>query len=876
MSELKNNKLVYYAQSSLETVINDLQTSKDGLQASDYESRHQERMNFDRLSHDSWFLHFRRAFINPFSVVLLVMDIIAFFVDIVFVEASNRNYMSCLMMTIMFCVSGLIRYIQEMKAKKISDELITLIDHHVQVKRDGSWQLIDPSQLVKGDLVRVKTGETVPADLRLVVVDDCFISEAVITGESEVQEKSMESLQGHIQRLSDYKNIAFCGTSVISGLCEGFVVGLGKESVYGEISPDIVQRKSGFDRGANSIAWVLIRFMVILVPMVFITSGLVHHQWMVSFLFALSVAVGLTPEMLPMVITACLAKGSYSMNQKQTLVKNINAMQEFGHMDVLCVDKTGTLTVESLLLEYYMDILGNENQQVLDDAYLNSYFQAGMKNPLDKAILNIKTKHNQSYYSKLEKQYEKLDEIPFDSDRKLASVLIKKEKPCLIVKGSIAEVFERCDYVQYKDDVTKISQEMISSVHAVVDDMLDDGMKVLAIAIKNIDQERITKEDEYQLTLLGYIAFFNAPKPSAMSAIQKLQSLNVHIKVLTGDHLSVAHSICLRLGMDTTHTLTGHQLENLDENDWPLYIEKTTIFAELSPTQKQAIVAMLQDNGHSVGFLGDGMNDLPAVLSADVGISVDSASSALKESADVVLLKKDLNVLESGILEGRKAFANMSKYVKITASSNLGNMISIVIASLFLPFFPMTSMQILLLNLLYDIICLVLPWDCVDDDICHQSLEWSGKNLSQFMLFFGPVSSIFDVMTFVVLYFVICPLICGGQYLSLLPENQMLFVSLFQTGWFLESMWTQILILYLLRTNYLSFIKHHPSQPVLYVSLLGIVGYTFLTMSPIGDMIGMTQMPALYFLFLIVIILCYFLIITFVKKIYLRRYQKLI
>ena len=820
----------------------------------------------------------RRAFINPFSVVLMVLAAISFLVDVLLMPPAGRNYTTVITISIMLFVSGCVRLTQELKSKKITDQLISLVDSTVHVKRDGAWTRLDASELVVGDVVRLAAGERVPADIRLTRVRDCFLSESAITGESELQEKTAEKLSGNAEKIRDYKNIAFCGTTVVNGSFEGIVLAVGSNTLYGEIVPAAARRKQGYDQGANSIAWVLIRFMALLVPLVFIASGLTKGSWVSAFLFALSVAVGLTPELLPMVITACLARGSFSMRQKQAVVKNVNAMQGFGSMDVLCIDKTGTLTEDTLLLEYYMDILGNEDQHVLDSAYLNSFYHSGICNHLDTAILKVrKMSRRTEHYAELIHRYEKLDELPFDYSRKIATVLLRDEDgPLLVAKGGVDNILRHCQSAWYRGKLIPMDEDGAASVHAIVDEMLEDGMKVLAVAVKRMRPEVLSPADENDLILLGYLAFFDAPKKSAASAIQKLNELKVGTKVLTGDNLDVAVSICRRLGMDVSRVMTGRELDSLSDDDAQIRIEETLIFAELSPAQKAQIVEILQSNGHTVGFLADGMNDLPAVLKSDVGISVDTAVPSVKECADVILLKKDLNVLESGITEGRRAFANMSKYVKITASSNLGNIFAIVFASIFLPFFPMTSIQILLLNLLYDLLCLVLPWDHVDREMVQKPLEWSGKTLGRFMMIFGPISSVFDIITFVFLYCFLCPALCGGMYETLPAAAQMQFISVFQTGWFLESMWTQVLILHLLRTSRLPFLGSKPSVPVLAVTFLGIGTFTLLAVTPIGSLIGMTGLPLVYFVFLIAVVLCYLMVVTLAKRIYMKHFHSLI
>ena len=618
--------------------------------------------------------------------------------------------------------------------------------------------------------------------------------------------------------------------------------------------------------------------MLLLVPIVFVVSGLSSKNYLTAFLFALSVAVGLTPELLPMVITACLGKGSFNMKQKQTIVKNVNAMQAFGSIDVLCVDKTGTLTGDTLLLEYYMDIIGNEEKSVLDYSYLNSFYSNSYINHVDEAILKIKNLNNsEDYYNNLTDNYRLYKELPFDYARKCASVVLENittKEYILITKGEVNSVINKCSSVIYKDEKVDINEKQKNSNNEVVNELTEDGMKVLAIAIKKIT--KLEEIDENDLSLIGYIAFFDAPKQSSKSAIKKLKDLCINIKVLTGDNKETSISICKRLGLDTSKIISGKELDLLSDNEIQNVIENTVIFTDLIPKQKSRIVSLLKSNGHKVGFLGDGMNDLSSIIEADVGISVDTAAPSVKEVSDVVLLKKYLNVLEEGILEGRKAFANMNKYIRITASSNLGNIFAIVIASLILPFFPMTSLQILLLNLLYDILCLSLPWDNVDEELYKKPLEWSGRKLSSFMLYFGPLSVIFDIITFIFLLFILCPLLCGGQFINLNDAMKEYYISIFQTGWFLESMWTQVLIIQLLRTRKLPFIQSKSSRTLLVVTILGITFFTLLSLTPIGSLFGFTKLPPLYFVFLVFIVICYLLFMTIAKKLYLKKHESLL
>lgn len=877
-----HQRVLDYACSGIDALYRDFHISERGYSDEQAEeSRRQYGSNIlSGRASDTVLYRLRRAFINPFAVILFILASISFVTDVLLASNFSRNVTTVVIIVCMLLISGSVRFIQEMRAKRVADHLTRMIASAVLVRRNGEWTRISSQELVVGDLVRLLAGDRVPADIRLTAANDLFVSQSVITGESAILEKNAAPLSHEKARsYADYGNIAFMGSSVIGGTGEGVVLAVGPDTVNGGFSGTQTSVKNGFDEGANSIAWVLIRFMAVLVPIVFAACGLTKGNWISAFLFALSVAVGLTPEMLPMVINACLAKGSAAMGKKQTVVKNLNAMQGFGSMDILCVDKTGTLTGERICLEYYMDILGNESQTVLDAAYLNSLYHTGVRNHLDTAILKCREMPGRgAHFQELAQRHPKLDELPFDYERKFASILVRDdEKNWMMIKGSIDEVCRRCSSIAYKGRCSAMEDDSFASVHAVVDEMLEDGMKVLAVAYKPLERERLDPEDERDFTLLGYVAFFDAPKGTAADAISKLQKLHVGIRVLTGDQKSVAVSVCRRLGIDTAKALTGAELERLTDDELPVKIEHTTVFAELTPKQKVRIVQTLQANGHTVGFLGDGMNDLPAIVESDVGISVDTAADAVKEGADVILLKKDLNVLEAGIQEGRKAFCNVSKYIKITASSNFGNIFSVVIASVLLPFFPMTAVQLLLLNLLYDIMCLVLPWDHVDEDACARPLEWSGKTLARFMRFFGPCSSIFDILTFAYLFFVLCPEVCGGSFAALAESaEQLRFIALFQTGWFLESMWTQVLILHLLRTKQMPLLRSRPSRPVMLVTMLGILFFTVLTFTPVGRLIGLTALPLSYFGFLAVIVLLYLLLITLAKGWYIKKYHELL
>nr|WP_276870624.1 magnesium-translocating P-type ATPase [Fournierella massiliensis] len=874
-------RIVEYACAGPQALRRDFQITNEGYdpwQVEDSRRRWGANVMAGRRA-DTVLYRLRRAFVTPFSMILLALAGISFVTDVLLASNFSRNLTTVFIVLGMLLVSGAVRFGQELRARRVADHLTGMIATRVRVLRDGRWQELPSTELVVGDRVRLAAGDRVPADLRLIEARDLFVSQSVITGESGVQEKQAGTLrQNEVKNVTDCANIALMGSTVTGGFGEGIVLAVGENTVYGGFSGVGAGRKDGFDRGANSIARVLIRFMAVLIPVVFAAGGLTKGNWLSAFLFALSVAVGLTPELLPMVVNACLARGCAVMGKKQTVVKNINAMQGFGSMDLLCVDKTGTLTGDVVALEYYMDVLGNESARVLELAYLNSLYHTGVQNHLDEAILRCRQMPGQKErFEGLARRHPQLDELPFDYEQRLAGVLVEGEENLLIVKGSLDEVCRRCSHVEYKGQRLPMGPDAAASVHAVADEMLEDGMKVLAVACKPMKGRTARPEDMQEMTLLGYLAFFDAPKKTAAAAVARLRELHVGVRVLTGDQKSVAVSVCRRLGIDTDRVLTGPELEALSENDAPTRIERTAVFAELSPRQKARVVAVLRANGHTVGFLGDGMNDLPAILESDVGISVDTAAQAVKEGADVILLKKDLNVLGEGIWEGRRAFCNLSKYIRITASSNFGNIVSIVIASVLLPFFPMTAVQLLLLNLLYDLLCLALPWDHVDPEACARPLEWSGRTLGRFMRFFGPLSSIFDLLTFAWLFFVLCPAVCGGGFFQLAEEAQRLrFIALFQTGWFLESMWTQVLILHLLRTAKAPLLQSRPSRPVMLVTGLGIVLFTGLTFTPLGRLIGLTALPPVYFAFLAAMVALYLLLVSLAKGRYVKKYRELI
>ena len=881
---LFDSRIKKYAYREASQIYQDIGASPDGLSHEQVEAMRGKygANSFAERKNDTTIRRLRRAFINPFNIILFILGIISLVTDVFLVSNFARNATTAIIIFSMILISGAIRLIQELRAKTAAQQLDRLIHESITVKREGELIEIYAEELVVGDIVLLSAGDRVPADIRLTEVTDLFVSQAAITGESAILEKNCHALSySSLETLTQLENLAFMATTVISGKGEGIVLAVGKDTLYGSFAKPDSDDKKSFQKGANSIAWVMLRFIAVLIPIVFVLLGITGGKWLESFAFALSVAVGLMPEMLPMVITACLARGSLTMSRKQTIIKDINAIQGFGSMDVLCMDKTGTLTNESILLEYYMDVLGNESSEVLDLAFLNSFYHSGVRNPIDNAILACQTMPGrETHYADLLTQYQKTDEIPFDYARKVVSTLVTDPngENQLIMKGDIAHIVARCGYVSYRGEVLSM-EDGAESVASVVDEMLQDGMKVIAVARKNVGQQnQITPADEADMILVGYLAFFDAPKKTAKASVAALKRLKVTPKILTGDQADVAVSVCRRVGISSEAVLTGANLDKMTDSELSAAVEKIHVFAELTPGQKVRLVSTLGQNGHTVGFLGDGINDIPALCEANVGISVDTAVDAAKDAADVVLLQKDLGVLEQGILEGRKTFTNMLKYIKITASSNFGNILSIVCASAFLPFLPMTSVQILLLNLLYDVLCIILPWDNVDEEETVSPRDWSGRTLGRFMLSFGPISSLFDIVTFLFLYYFLCPMLCGGAtYLNLTdPAQRLQYVSLFQTGWFLESMWTQVLILHFLRTRRIPFVQSRPSAPVICITLAGIVAFTAITFTKGASLFGLTKLPLWYFVFLLIVALLYMLLTTVVKTFYQKKYHELI
>lgn len=820
------------------------------------------------------------AFISPFTLVLLALAVISVFTDIVFASAGERSYATVGIISAMVIISGTLRYVQETRSCNVAEKLTGMLHTTACAERGGAKREIPIEEIVVGDLIHLSAGDMIPADLRILTAKDLFISQSALTGESEPVEKTACS-GGARDTLTDTENLAFMGSNVVSGSATAVAVAVGNGTMLGNMAGSLNGEapKTAFEKGVNSVSWVLIRFMLIMVPVVLFINGFTKGDWVQALLFAISVAVGLTPEMLPMIVTACLAKGAVVMSREKVIIKNLNSIQNLGSMDILCTDKTGTLTQDRVVLEYHLNVDGAEDERVLRHAFLNSYFQTGLKNLIDIAVI---ARQQELGTGDLTERYTKVDEIPFDFERRRMSVVVRDRagKTQLVTKGAVEEMLKCCSFAECGGSVLPLTDEVRSLVTSRSDAMNEQGMRVIAVAQKTnpAPAGEFSAADERDMVLIGFLAFLDPPKDTTKAAVQALAEYGVSVKILTGDNEKVTRAICSQVGLDAENMLLGSEIDALTDAQLGRLAAGVTVFAKLSPAQKARIVSVLRERSHSVGFMGDGINDAAAMRAADVGISVDTAVDIAKETAGVVLLEKDLMVLERGVIEGRKIYANMIKYIKITASSNFGNMLSVLASSAFLPFLPMASIHLILLNLIYDVSCTAMSWDNVDAEYLRSPRKWDAAGISRFMLRIGPTSSVFDIATFLLMYFVICPAFTGGElYTSLTdPASRALYVSIFQTGWFVESMWSQALVIHMLRTPKLPFVQSRAAAPVTLLTLAGSCAVTVIPFTPLGRALGFTALPAAYFLWLAAIVAGYMLLATAVKKSYVRRYGELL
>ena len=865
-----SEKVFLTATQPAKSVYSYLQTTRLGLTRAEVEDR-QLTYGKNEVVHEQKknpFIVFIKTFINPFIGVLTGLAIISLIIDVLMAEPGEQEWTGVVIIAVMVVCSAILRFWQEWRANEATDSLMKMVKNTCLVKRAGSGEEeLDITELVPGDIVFLAAGDMIPADMRIIESKDLFISQASLTGESEPIEKFPEVKEKQYRKGSivELDNICYMGSTVISGAAKGIVFETGNRTFLGTIARNLTGHRAttAFDKGISKVSLLLIRFMLVMVPFVFFINGFTKGDWFEAFIFAISVAVGLTPEMLPMIVTANLSKGALSMSKKKTIVKNLNAIQNFGAMNILCTDKTGTLTCDKIVLEKYINADGSndESKRILRHAYFNSYFQTGLKNLMDKAILShvkeMKLEH-------LKDAYTKVDEIPFDFIRRRMSVVIedKQGKRQIITKGAVEEMLSICSHTEFNGEVQSLTDELKVKAQKISEEMNRKGMRVLAVAQKSYIEKvgNFSVSDEKEMVLIGFLAFLDPPKPSAAEAIKQLHEYGVEVKILSGDNDIVVKSIGRQVGIDTSYSLTGPDIENMDEATLKEHVKTTTCFSKLTPLQKTQIISILQEQENTVGFLGDGINDAAALRQSDIGISVDSAVDIAKENADIILLEKDLMVLEDGVLEGRKTFGNINKYIKMTASSNFGNMFSVMFASAFLPFLPMMPIHLLIQNLLYDISQTTIPFDRMDPEFLRKPRRWDASDLKRFMIYIGPISSIFDIVTYLVMWHVFG---CNS------PEHQ----SLFQSGWFIEGLLSQTLIVHMIRTRKIPFIQSRATWPVIGMTTLVMVIGIVIPFTSFGASIGLQALPLSYFPWLMGILLSYCVLTQLIKNWYIRKFS---
>ena len=832
---------------------------------------------------DSMIKKIYESIINPFTVILLVIALVSFITNVWLAKPGEQDPTTSIIIVTLVLISGGIRFIQELRSDKAASNLSRMIVNTATVLRDGSEQEIPIDEIVVGDVIKLSAGDMIPADVVLIDSRDFFVQQSGLTGESDAVEKIClrKADSQNLDSLLESESLAFMGTNVISGRATALVLVVGDETMMGAIEQTIntYDEPTSFEREMNTISWLLIRLMLVMVPVVFVINGLTDGDWLEAGVFALSVGVGLTPEMLPMIITASLAKGSIIMAKEKVVIKKLNAIQDLGAIDILCTDKTGTLTQDEIVLEYPLDIHGDLDLSVLRRAYLNSYFQTGLKNLMDRAIINRTHKEAKKHeiVRDLDQTFHKIDELPFDFERRRMSVIVKDEDGVvsMVTKGALEEMLSVSTYVEYKGEIKRLTDEVRQEVLAEVAQLNEQGLRVLGVSYKtDLDENEIfSVEDEGDMILTGYLAFLDPPKPSAAPAIKALAEYGVTTKILTGDNDKVTQAVCEKVGLDVERILLGSEIDTMTDQELAQVVETTTVFAKLSPDQKARIILSLKKNGHKVGYMGDGINDAPSMKVSDVGISVDTAVDIAKETADVILLDKDLMVLEKGLVEGRKVYANMTKYIKMTVSSNFGNIFSLLFASIFLPFLPMAPVHLIVLNLIYDLSCIALPFDNVDKEFLKKPRIWEANSIMRFMAWIGPISSVFDIITYMLLYFLVVPMILGHGY-NHGAADAAAFIMVFQTGWFIESMWSQTMVIHMLRSPKLPFIQSRPAFSVVVTTLAAAFFVTSLPYSPLASILKLSQLNGLYFVLLFAIIVLYMLSVTVVKRIYIKKYKE--
>ncbi len=872
------------ATNSIAQTLANLKCNRNGLTQDDADER-LEQFGANQVAHDKAphaLIQLIKAFNNPFIFVLMVLAAISFFTDYWLPRQSGEEteLTGVIIILTMVTLSGLLRFWQEYRTNKAAEALKSMVRTTATVLRRSSYSAhpltleVPIRELVPGDIIQLSAGDMVPADVRLIASRDLFISQAILTGEAipiekydamgNVAQKSSDGEVSSENALLELSNICLMGTNVASGTATAVVVATGGRTYFGSLAKSIVgsRAQTAFDRGVNSVSWLLIRFMLVMVPVVLLINGFTKGDWSEAALFALAVAVGLTPEMLPMIVSSNLAKGAIAMSRRKVVVKRLNAIQNFGAMDVLCTDKTGTLTQDRIILEHHIDVNGARDNEVLHLAWLNSFHQSGMKNLMDQAV--IRFGRGKSGIEALGR-FSKVDELPFDFVRRRLSIVVADEngKQQLICKGAVEEMLEIATHVREGDKTLELDDARRAALQALAREYNEDGFRVLVLATRELDAQRpaepLSVADERDMVVQGLLTFLDPPKESAQQAIAALQENGVTVKVLTGDNPVITCKICRDVGLEPGEPLSGLQIEQMDDEELAREVEQRTVFTKLTPLQKSRVLKMLQSNGHTVGFLGDGINDAPALRDADVGISVDTGTDIAKESADIILLEKNLMVLEEGVIKGRETFGNIIKYLNMTASSNFGNVFSVLVASAFIPFLPMLAIHLLIQNLMYDISQLSLPWDKMDKEFLRKPRKWDSKNIGRFMLWIGPTSSIFDITTYALMWYVFA-------------ANSVEHQALFQSGWFIEGLLSQTLVVHMLRTQKIPFIQSTAALPVLLTTGLVMALGIYIPFSPLGALVGLQPLPWEYFPWLAATLVSYCVVAQLMKRFYIRRF----
>lgn len=870
--------LVEASTGNTEGLLTRLESHRDGLSEAQAQTV-RKRVGFNEVEHEKplpWWVHLWHCYCNPFNLLLTLLIVVSYLTE---------DIKATFVISAMVVLSTLLHFWQETKSNKAADALKAMVSNTATVSRRDITEDAAPifehyygvhlhgkgarrtelpiKLLVPGDVIILSAGDMIPADCRVLTAKDLFVAQAAMTGESMPVEKFVGQRSPDAISVTELDNILFMGTNIVSGSATALVLATGNSTYFGSLASRVTATErmpTAFQQGVNKVSWLLIRFMLLMVPLVLFINGYTKGDWMESLLFALSIAVSLTPEMLPMIVTSTLAKGAVSLSRKKVIVKRLDAIQNFGAMDVLCTDKTGTLTQDKIFLARHVDVWGEDSDDVLEMAYLNSYYQTGLKNLLDIAVLEHAELHRELDVSSA---FSKIDEIPFDFTRRRMSVVVaqRAERHLLITKGAVEEIMSVCTRVSHGNEAEPLTPDLLSRISTVTNDLNEEGLRVVAVAIKELPpaQETYSAADERGLVLVGYIAFLDPPKDSTVPALRALAEHGVTVKVLTGDNELVTRKICREVGLTEQGLLLGSDIERMSDEVLARAVESHNVLAKLTPAHKERIVRLLKANGHVVGFLGDGINDAPALRTADIGISVDTAVDIAREAADIILLEKSLMILEEGVLEGRRTFANMLKYIKMTVSSNFGNAFSVLLASAFIPFLPMLPMHLLVQNLLYDISQITIPFDNVDEELLKQPQHWQASDIGRFMLFFGPISSVFDIITFLMMWFV---------FSANTPTEQ----TLFQSGWFVVGLLTQILIVHMIRTPKIPFIQSRAATPLLIMTGFIISAGIFLPMGPFASYFKLQPLPPLYFVFLPLILLGYMGLTQLMKGIYKRRY----